>query len=1027
MTPEQFIAKWQSTDLKERAAAQSHFNDLCELLDEPKPTDADPKGEWYCFERGATKTTGGRGWADVWKCGHFGWEYKSRGESLDRALDQLKRYAFALDNPPLLIACNLDAFLIVTNWTNAVSTRHEFSLASLRDPANRQKLKWAFEDPERLRPGLTRRHVTETAARKFAELAKDLRAKGHEPQAVAHFVNRLVFCMFAEDIGLLPGTMFTRMLKEAARNPSEFGPLCRSLFGAMQKGGRLGLEHVDWFNGGLFDDDSVLPLTQPEFERILDAANMDWSEIDPSIMGTLFERGLDPDKRSQIGAHYTDPEKIMKIIEPVIKRPLEAEWATARAKIEIALANMEEARSRRPETMSEARRVHRVARQAEERAHREAQTLASGFLERVRQFRVLDPACGSGNFLYLALHTLKDLEQRVLIELEAMGLGRGVPLVGPEQLLGIEINPYAAELARVSVWIGEIQWMKRHGFNVSTNPILRPLDTISCRDAILRPDGTEPEWPPADVIIGNPPYLGAKLMKRRLGLDYTERLRQTYTGRLKGFSDLVCYWFEKARLMLLTDRANRVGLVATNSIRKGTNRPVLEQILDEFVIFEAWTGEQWTIEGAAVDVSIVCFGRRNEIAVRSILDGQVVRNINPDLTTGLNLTKARPLSENWNHSFLGIQKSGPFDIPGRIAREWLRLPVNPHGISNASILKPYWNGDDVTSRNRDVWLIDLPVGLSEKDIAFFEAPFGYLSKAAYDPDNEQDKRTHREARREARDKHARQRWWEPYWPRPEMRERIQAVKRYIVTTETSEHRLFVWMWYPVLPDKNLIVIPLNDDATFGILQSRFHELWALRQGSDLEDRPRYTSTTTFATFPFPERLTPDDRAGRHADDYRAVRIAAVAKRLNELRENWLNPFDLVVRVPEVVSGFPDRILPRDEQCAKEQEADAHEALQRAAGLARQCAQGVGCRRGGRLRLACGSFGRGDPGAAVRAEPGPGGSIPGGRSLTSAARSRGNSQKCLYRAPGPHTSVACGAWSDSLNSTQGSIAAVAGDI
>jgi type II restriction/modification system DNA methylase subunit YeeA len=598
MTPEQFIEKWKAADLNERAAAQSHFNDLCELLDEPKPTDADPKGEWYCFEKGATKTTGGKGWADVWKRDCFGWEYKSRGRSLDEAIDQLKRYAGALANPPLLIACNLDRFRIVTNWTNAVVMRHEFDLDGLHEPANREKLKWAFSDPEQLRPGLTRRHVTEIAAQKFAELAKELRVKGLDPQTVAHFVNRLVFCMFAEDIGLLPNAMFTRMLKEAHRTPAEFEPLCRSLFGAMGTGGRLGFERVDWFDGGLFDDDAALPLGKPEIDRVLDAADMDWSQIDPSILGTLFERGLDPDKRSQLGAHYTDPDKIMKIIEPVIQRPLEAEWAEARAGIEAALARMEDARSRRPETMAEARKIHQVARRAEEKYHREAQRLAAEFLARLRCFRVLDPACGSGNFLYLALQTLKDLEQRVLIELEAMGFGRGVPLSGPEQLLGIEINPYAAELARVSVWIGEIQWMQRKGFGIGRNPILRPLDTIECRDAVLNPDGTEPEWPAADVIIGNPPFLGDKLMIGVLGEGYVARLRRAFAGRVPGGADLVCYWFEMTRAMLDDNRARRIGLVATNSIRGGSNRVVLDRILQRNVLFAAWSDEEWTIERA---------------------------------------------------------------------------------------------------------------------------------------------------------------------------------------------------------------------------------------------------------------------------------------------------------------------------------------------------------------------------------------------------------------------------------------------
>jgi type II restriction/modification system DNA methylase subunit YeeA len=331
---------------------------------------------------------------------------------------------------------------------------------------------------------------------------------------VAHFVNRLVFCMFAEDIGLLPNAMFTRMLKEAERAPAEFEPLCRALFGAMQTGGRLGFERVEWFDGGLFDDDGALPLSKVEIERALDAADMDWSQIDPSIMGTLFERGLDPDKRSQLGAHYTDAEKIMKIIGPVIQRPLEAGWAETKAKIEEQLARAQESKSTSART----------------RAHNEAGNLFRGHLDRLRAFRVLDPACGSGNFLYLALQTLKDLEHRASIEAEALGLPREFPRVGPEQLLGIEINPYAAELARVSVWIGEIQWMQKNGFGITRNPILRPLETIECRDAILNADGSEPDWPVADVIIGNPPFLGGKMMRTGLDDAYVDRLFAAHAG-----------------------------------------------------------------------------------------------------------------------------------------------------------------------------------------------------------------------------------------------------------------------------------------------------------------------------------------------------------------------------------------------------------------------------------------------------------------------------------------------------------------
>ena len=222
-------------------------------------------------------------------------------------------------------------FRIRTNWTNSVSVTHEFTLDDLADGAARDKLKWAMSDPERLRPGETRQAVTERAAATFAELAQDLRDRGQDPQTVAHFINRLVFCMFAEDVGLLPGKMFTKMLEQARRRPANFATMASILFGAMaHKDGLVGFEPVAWFNGGLFDDNTALPLDREGIETTLKAAALDWSEIDPSIFGTLFERGLDPDKRSQLGAHYTDRDKIMRIVDPVLVRPLLAEWDSAK-------------------------------------------------------------------------------------------------------------------------------------------------------------------------------------------------------------------------------------------------------------------------------------------------------------------------------------------------------------------------------------------------------------------------------------------------------------------------------------------------------------------------------------------------------------------------------------------------------------------------------------------------------------------------------------------------------------------------
>lgn len=269
LTAQAFIAKWLNSPIKERAAAQAHFIDLCELLGEPEPAEVDPTGLDYGFEVGATKTTGGNGFADVFKRGFFAWEYKGTRANLDDAFAQLQRYAVALDNPPLLIVSDIGTTIrIYTNWTNSVSKRYEIAIADLADPVKRGWLKSALADPEALRPAKTRQELTEEVATEFAVLAQSLRVRGHRAEDVAHFINRLVFCMFAEDVKLLPDGMFTRMLGQALDNPGEFEDFARELFAAMTKGGRVGFERVKWFNGGLFDGDLVFPLTREEIKIV---------------------------------------------------------------------------------------------------------------------------------------------------------------------------------------------------------------------------------------------------------------------------------------------------------------------------------------------------------------------------------------------------------------------------------------------------------------------------------------------------------------------------------------------------------------------------------------------------------------------------------------------------------------------------------------------------------------------------------------------------------------------------------------
>ena len=888
MTPYQFIDKWRASELKERSAAQEHFIDLCRLLDEPTPAEADPTGEHYCFERGARKETGGDGWADVWKRHHFAWEYKGKHANLDAAFIQLRQYALALENPPLLIVSDMLRFRIHTNWTNSVSRVHEFGLDDLADAAVRDKLKWALSDPERLRPGETRQALTERAAAAFASLAHGLRERGHDPQAVAHFVNRLVFCMFAEDVGLLPNSLFTRMLEHARRRPGEFVDLARDLFGAMAGGGRVGIEEVAWFDGGLFDDDSALPLEKAEIETVLATADLDWSEIDPSILGTLFERGLDPRKRAQLGAHYTDRDKIMLIIEPVIVRPWLAEWETVKADIAACLERADAAKSRG----------------ARSRQRGQAERLLRGFLERLRDFKVLDPACGSGNFLYLALHALKDLEHQVQLEAATMGLPRTFPEIGPASVKGIEINPYAAELARVSVWIGEIQWMRRNGFSESRKPILKPLDTIEYRDAILTPEGGEPDWPQADVVIGNPPFLGGKLLLSNLGESYTADLRRVYKGSLPGFADLVCYWFHKASRLVAEGKVARAGLVATNSIRGGRNRMVLDRIGEQAAIFDAWSDEPWVIDDAAVRVSLICLAGK-DAGLPMCLNGEEAPRINADLTSTVDLTQAGDLAQSRNIAFVGDQKSGPFDIPGDLARQWLGLPANPNGRPNSDVLKPWINGMDLTRRPAGKWIVDFGATTLEADAALYEAPFAYAWEYVWP------------MRQKSKVKGIRDTWWRHWRPRPAMWQALGDISRYIATPCVAKHRLFVWYDVRICPDHALIAIARDDDTTFRILHSRFHEAWSLRLGTSLEDRPRYTPTTTFQTFPFPEGLTPDVPARDYANDPRAMAIAEAARRLVELRDRWLNPPEWVEWVDEPVPGYPRRPVPRDEAAARE--------------------------------------------------------------------------------------------------------------
>lgn len=408
----------------------------------------------------------------------------------------------------------------------------------------------------------------------------------------------------------------------------------------------------------------------------------------------------------------------------------------------------------------------------------------------LRNYRVLDPACGSGNFLYLAVLALKDIEHRANIEAELLGLTRQAPSVGPEAVLGIEINPFAAELARVSVWVGELQWMRRNGFGVSDKPILKPLHNIECRDAILNEDGSEATWPPANVVVGNPPFLGDRQHRLVLGDDYTARLREAYSGRVPARADLVVYWVQKAAEFLLNEQIDMFGLVATKSIAKGASRTPLDLLTTRGqTIFDAWTNEPWVVEGAAIRVSIVCSAlpeTQARLGTTPLLNGNPVTNINPDLSSGVDITRARRLPENRRVAFQGVKLTGPFDFDGGEARRLLTMPLNPNGRPNSDVISRLYDIDDIVGRDSDRWCVDFGTDLSEREAALYEAPFAIVQNRVVPFRSDPEKCRSDEDRLTAR-------YWEFQRPRPEMRRALVGKSRFIVTPESSEHRVFVFV------------------------------------------------------------------------------------------------------------------------------------------------------------------------------------------------------------------------------------------
>ncbi len=883
MTPNEFAQKWADSSLGEKQSYQAHFMDLCRLVGHETPA-GDGKtaaGKTFQFEPTVQTGQGRHGFADVWLQDRFAIEYKAPGKykDLDAAYRQLLEYREALNNPPLLVVTDINNWEIHSNFPNTQKRVYAFTHGEIvSNPAVMGWLHDLFHAPQRLHPRFNSEQVTREAAKAFQLIADNMRDWDAEPQRIAFFLTKLVFCLFAEDIGLLPSAadsldgIFTHIIEQSRRKPSVFQHYVRALFVAMNNGGEVLMQDIPYFNGTLFQVVTVEELSAEALDGLAKAAALDWSDIEPSIFGTLFERSLDPSKRSQLGAHYTSRDDILLIVEPVLMQPLRYHWET----IQLRAAPIRER--------------HDKARTGRARTNARTQLLAlrDDMLERIRTITVLDPACGSGNFLYVSLQLLMDMEKEVIHHALWRSFQLTTPEVHPRQMYGIEINPIAHALASIVVWIGYIQWRKNNGYaQAFAEPILEGLaDNIVRKDAILpdpprdggkagpdqaarrgeaatRPPGVN--WPAVDVIVGNPPFLGNKRMWTELGNEYYHRLICHYEGRIPGGVDLVCYWFEVARQQVESGRAGRAGLLATNSIRGGLNREVLKRIKQSGDIFMAWSDRSWILDGAAVRVSMVGFDDGSQTAMS--LDGLPVATINPDLTADVDITGAKVLAENQLLSFQGIIKRGPFDINAELAARMLAADSR-----NSEVVKPIFNAMDITRRPRNMWIIDFGVNTSREVAEHYELPFAHVEKYV------------KSVRAKVKQERSRRLWWLHESSRPIMRNHLMGLDRFIATPRVAKHRLFVWLNIEVLPDSATVAIAREDDYFFGVLHSKLHEVWSLRMGTSLEDRPRYTPTTTFETFPFPWSPGHEDET-----DPAHAAISAAASQLHAERHAWQNP------------------------------------------------------------------------------------------------------------------------------------------
>jgi hypothetical protein len=909
-----FLKKWQGSEGNERANYQSFFGDWCRALgvEEPPPKGTVP-GDPYCFDKDIkfySDQAESTRFADFYKAGCFLIEAKQGSDSsakghgkrgtkayrdnLQKAFNQAKSYAYNRmlgSLPPFLMVCDIGSHFEIwqgfSGEYGGYGARETVNLADLAQPEVFDRFVKIFTDPQALNPEKLRARVTREVAAELAKLSRWLEQQGHDPQVTASFLMRCIFTMFAEDVALLKGEVFTKALRDRwIPNPATFQPEIESLWATMNRGGSFGFEKVLKFNGSFFENATAIALPKEQLEILYGAAAKDWSQVEPAIFGTLLERALDKAERSRLGAHYTPRSYVERLVRPVVMEPLRSQWEAIELEVKRLLdGGAATAAAGRSQAVAE----------------------IQGFLEQLRSIRILDPACGTGNFLYVSLDLLKGLEQEVLTRLVdvAGNIQLETKQVNPSQFLGIEINPRAAAIAELVIWIGYLQWhFKRYGNAEPPEPVLQAFGNIENRDAVLAYDGMEPdvdpktgqvrtrwggrmmkhpvtgkevpdpsdqkviyrylnprpaEWPEADYVVSNPPFIGNFKMREVLGDGYVIAIRSTYS-QVADTVDYVMYWWNKAATLLSAKNIKRFGFITTNTISQIKQRSVIEKYLTSkhpIQLAFAIPDHPWIDAASGADVRIAMTVASYDELHPTLLkvsredvgeDGiaipifeKAIGKISSDLKVGVDLSNANKLRANEKLCSLGVELAGAGFIV--TPDEALQLGLGEiQGIENH--IRNYRNGRDIAQTSRNVMVIDC-FGMDEADVqSKYPAMYQWILERVK-PEREQN---NRKARREN--------WWLFGENRSTFRPALQGLKRFISTPETAKHRFFVFLDTSILPDRMLVNIALEDAYYLGILSSQTHVIWALAAGGTLEDRPRYNKTVCFDPFPFPD---PDDR------------------------------------------------------------------------------------------------------------------------------------------------------------------------